>query len=81
MGCCNKKNKKINNQRVEFFDKENQETKLNNILKKIDTEIQNIKEGNIFIFVSASKSVLAVKEAFAFISTNQGLKVSSINIS
>jgi hypothetical protein len=45
MGCCNKKNKKINNQRVEFFDKENQETKLNNILKKIDTEIQNIKEG------------------------------------
>ena len=44
MGCCNKKNRKITNQRVEFLDKENQDTKLNNILKKIDTEIQNIKE-------------------------------------
>jgi hypothetical protein len=46
MGCFKSKNKsKVNLQGNENFDKEDQERKLNEILQRINTEIETIKEG------------------------------------
>ena len=47
MGCCKGKQKrgKVNLQGNESFDKEDQERKLNEILQRINTEIETIKEG------------------------------------
>lgn len=49
MGCCENKGKKSHLSQIlkqnEYFDKENQEKQLYDILSQIDLEIQLIKQG------------------------------------